>query len=125
MQLYVTFSSFLLLLFTFIMRILLIVHLIIIVFFPLYIDQSSGVDNGVHESDELALIISPVSIVGYLSFCIAFALENEEERMLKELLRPPSEADDDVSYTNYVNIKGQMNQNFDLFYFSSILVKCV
>jgi len=95
MQLYVTFSNFLLLLFTFIMRILLIVHLIIIVFFLCIIDQSSGVNNGVHESDELAVIICPISIVGYLSFCIAFALENEEEHMLK---------DDDVSYTNYVNM---------------------
>ena len=78
-------------------------------FFSLKIDQSSGVDNGVHESDELAVIISLVSIVGYLSFCIAFALENEEERMLKELLRPPSEADDDVSYTNSVNMNSFLN----------------
>ena len=42
--------------------------------------------------------------MGNLSFCIAFASENEQEHMLKELLRPPSEADYDVSYANYVNI---------------------
>ena len=47
--------------------------------------------------------------MGYLSFCIAVALENEEEHMLKELLRPPSEADDDVSYTNSVNMNSFLN----------------
>ena len=62
-------------------------------------------------SDELAVIIAPVTIVGNLSFCIAFASENEEEHMLKELLRPPSEADYDVSYANYVNITAVENMS--------------
>ena len=49
--------------------------------------------------------------MGNLSFCIAFASENEEEHILKELLRPLSEADYDVSYANYVNITAVENMS--------------
>ena len=60
MQLYVAFSNFLLLLSTFIMKILHFVHLIITGFFFLYIDQSTGVDNGVDESEFTNILLAVV-----------------------------------------------------------------